>query len=56
MKPRRDQIEAVMQRDGCTYDEAVERCQAAFKAWRDEPRKWISLTTWRGGYFVAEDK
>ena len=56
MKPRRDQIESVMRRSGCSYQQAVAVCQDNFRKWRDTPRKWVSLTTWSGQNFVAEDK
>ncbi len=55
MSPRRDQILAVMKREKCSVKEAVEICLTNFQRWRDKPRKWISLTTWSGGYFVSED-
>jgi hypothetical protein len=32
------------------------RVTPAYFCWREVPRKWVSLTTWHGGYFVVEDK
>jgi len=55
-KPRPDQIEAVMQQRDCTRDAAVAVCRSNFSAWRDQLRKWRSVTTYSGGYFVVEDR
>lgn len=55
-EPRPDQIEAVMRQRDCTRDAAVAVCRSNFSAWRDQLRKWRSVMTDSGGYFVVENR
>lgn len=52
--PRPDQIEAVMRRSRCSYQQAREICVKNFEEWRDRPRDWQSIQTDYGTYFVVE--
>lgn len=57
MKTRRDQIESVMRRSGCSYQQAVAVCQDNLRKWRDEPRAWLVLHgTGGGAYIRVEDE
>jgi len=57
MTPRRDQIESVMRRSGCSYTQAVAVCEDNYRKWLNLPRKWLVLHgTGGGAYIRVEDK